>query len=354
MSQGRPVARLTTPAQMVASMPVWLGFVPTESLVVMCCHEPRGRMGLTLRLDLPLAEHESLCLDDVERRVRQEKATRVVIGVYTDDPESFPRAEMIDDLRMRLSDLIITEAVLVRGGRFWSYLCQDPRCCPPEGTPVDTAVDEPPLMLLKAEQVLEGKTTLPDRSALEASLAGPSFLAAEAAKQRCAQAATALAKQVDSEGVGFACLLSIVDWNDVRERFVDPPGELTDDEAARLAVSIAEKLVRDVLATSDERDLPGLTLLLEELCRRTPAPYDAPVCALLGWILYGKGGGALLTILLERALRSDPDHELAQLLDQLLDAQTSPGRIREITQEARDELRSSASRGGGARRRGRR
>jgi hypothetical protein len=339
---------------MVASLPVWLGFVPSESLVVMCCHEPRGRMGLTLRLDLPAQEHEAQCVEDVERRVRMERATRVILAVYTDDEDPYPRRAMVEDLRGRLSDLIVTEAVLVRGGRFWSYLCQDPRCCPPEGTPVDEAADEAPLMLLKAEQVLEGKTTLPDRAALEDSLAGPAFLTAEAARQRCERAAIDQAELVAREGAGFVALLSMVEWADVRERFTNPPGELADEDAARLAVSLSEKLVRDALATADEPDLGGLMLLLEELCRRTPAPYDAPVCALLGWVLYRKGGGALLTIMIERSLRSDPTYELALLLDQMLQVQTSPDRIRAITREAAEVLRPKVSRGGGARRRGRR
>lgn len=325
---------------MVASLPVRLGFVPTESLVVMCCHEPRGRAGLTLRLDLPPERHETICAEEIERRVRHERATRVVLAVYTDekDGSTRPRVALVEDLCERFDDLVVTEALLVREGRFWSYLCDLPQCCPPDGTAVDAAAEAAPLMLLKAETVLEGRSTFPDRAALEASLAGPVARSGEAARQRCKRAEGHLATLVDTEGRGITALMAVAQWTEVLERFTDPPGELSDEEAAALAVSLSDKLVRDAMATTSDEDQPGLTLLLEQLCRRTPEPYDAPVCTLLGWLLYCRGGGAVVTMMVERALRSDPGHQLAQLLDQALQAQLPPRRMREITQAAAAEL----------------
>src|SRR5690349_17431804 len=153
-------ARLTTPAQLVASLPDWLSYVPTESLVVICCHEPRGRVGLTLRVDLPAAKHEQALVEDLVERVVHQAPTRLLLALYTDERDAggLARAELVDELCSRLKEelpaLRVTEAALVRGGRFWSYLCDDPRCCPPEGTPVDVAADDPAVRLLRAEQVL--------------------------------------------------------------------------------------------------------------------------------------------------------------------------------------------------------
>lgn len=342
MPKNKPaVARLTDPAQIVASLPLWLGFVPTESLVVLCCHEPRGRMGLTLRFDLPTPELEEILVDDVVRRVRHEKATRVVLAVYTTKSvgdgrgETWrPRTSMIDDVRERFSDLVVTEAVLVMGDRFWSYLCEDSSCCPPEGTPVDAASDSEPITLLRAEQVLEGQTLVADRAALEASIAGPTWLAERAAHERCHRAALALASDMRGPGLDRARAQSRQLWSEVAARFASPPAEVSDDEAARLAVSLFDRGFRDELAATDEADLPALLLLLEELCRRTPAELDAPVCTLFGWLTYCRGGGALVTIAIERALRSDPDYALAHLLDQALQSQVSPRDLRAITLRA--------------------
>lgn len=310
LPQRKAVARLTTPAQMVASLPIWLGFVPTESLVVMCCHEPRGRLGLTMRMDLPDVADERALVEDVLARIAHEKASRVVLAVYTDEPDGTTRARsaMAQALRRGLRHLTVTELVLVRQGRFWSYLCDVPTCCPPEGTPVDAAAHESPLLLLKAEQALEGRALLPDRAALEQSLAGPTFLAAEQARQRCL---SAIGREQE-----------LISWEDALDRW---PGPLTDDEAADLAISLGDKALRDALGM--RVDSASLLPLLEELCRRTPEPFDAPICTLFAWIAYQAGGGAVVSIALERALGTDPDYRLAQLLQEAVLAQVAPRRL---------------------------
>ncbi|MGB8649872.1 MAG: DUF4192 domain-containing protein [Mycobacteriales bacterium] len=332
-SPDRPVARLTTPAEMVASLPVCLGYTPSESLVVGCCHEPRGRMGLTVRIDLPGAEHETAVVDEVERIVRGQRSTRVLLAVYTEEADGRLRARtgLVDALRDRFADLVVTEAVLVRGGRFWSYLCSVPTCCPPEGTPVDAARDAAPLRLLEAEQVLSGKVQLADREELERTLASPSLFAAELGRQRC-ETALDLRRR---EGRARSAETSLQAWAAAVDRWRDPPASLGDMEAAQLAMSLMDVHVRDRLAASPSRDVPPLLALLEELCRRIPSPYDAPVCTLFGWLTYCEGGGAAVTIALERALRSDPDYGLAHLLSAALLAALPPRTLRRIAQAGR-------------------
>lgn len=339
-----PVARLTTPAEMVASVPLTLGFVPTESLVVLCCHEPRGRVGLSLRFDLPPRALEPALASDVAMRVRYEGATRVVLAVYTEQRESGARVRLalVNALRRSLKDVVITEAVLVRSGRFWSYLCDRPLCCPPEGTPVGDAAGSASVRLLAAETVLEGSAVLPDRAALVASLAGPVEEAAALAGRRCEAAAGSLADAIEHSGIAVARADSLASWAAALQRWVTPPGELGDREAAVLAVSLAEVLTRDILAGRvDALQAPMLTLL-EQLCRRTPAPYDAPVCTLYAWLTYAQGGGARVGIALDRALRSDPDYPMAQLLDLAQRQQVSPQRIREIREATSEVLRNAS------------
>ncbi len=335
----KPVARLTTPAEIVASLPLWMGYVPTESLVVVCCHEPRGRMGLMMRFDLPPPELEALLVGEVERRVRQQQASRVLVAVYTAEPDSpdgaRARTTMVDDLRERLCDLTVTEAVLVRADRFWSYLCSVDSCCPTAGTPVDEARESAPVRLLETEQVLSGHAMLASRDALEATLAGPTFLAAQVARQRCEMASALLADTLHEVGVERAAEASLALWASGVEVFRSPPAQLSDQEVAGLAVSLVDVRVRDHLAASATRDIPALLGLLEELVRRTPSPYDAPVCTLFGWLSYCAGGGAVVTIALERALRSDPDYALAHLLREALLDQVPPRQLRRITRRRR-------------------
>jgi len=334
---------------MVAALPVWLGYVPTRSLVVVCCYEPRGRVGLTLRFDLPPAELEQDLVTEAVLRVVHQQPSRVLVAVYTDEPDDRLRArqalvdELCDQLCGELDDLEVTEALLVRGTRFWSYLCNDTRCCPEEGTPVDVAAEDAPVALLEAEQVLRGQVVLPDRVALERTLAGPELFAAAAARQRCEQA---VARHAEAGTAGRAAWRQR--WHDRWQAAVDmaasPPLQLDDEEAALLATSLHDLLLRDGLAAEHEPE--ALRPLLLELMRRTPAPFDAPVCTLFAWQAYCDGGGAEVTIALERALRSDRTYRLALLLTSVLDGQVPPSTVREITRRAGGRSRRGARRTG--------
>lgn len=345
----KPVARLTRPAEMVASLPLCLGYLPTESLVVVCCHEPRGRVGLTLRFDLPVPEHEVLLVTDVARRVRAEKATRVVLAVYTDEPDGQGRvrAAMVDRLREAFAGLTVTEAVLVRGGRFWSYLCDVETCCPREGRSVEEARGSSAVGLLQAERVLEGRAVLADRAALEASMAGPTLEAAEVAAQRCQIASALLGDAIEEAGTQVTGEASLTAWWAAVDRWRTPPARLGAQEAAALAVSLRDLRVRDQLAAAARVDVPPLLSLLAELCRRTPAPFDVPVCTLYAWVTYCQGAGAEVTIALERALAGDPEYTMAQLLMAALQGQVDPRVIRQITVESAREVDRGRERGAG-------
>lgn len=340
----KPVARLTTPAQMVASLPLQLGYVPTESLVICCLHEPRGRVGLTMRFDLPAVALEDHLTSEVVDRVRDQRASRVLIVVYTSEADgpTLPRTDLVAGLEAMLSDLRRAELFLVRDGRVWTYFCSLP-CCPPEGRPVREADGSSPVQLLAAENVLQGRVVLADRKALEDSLAGPVDSEARVARERCEIAATLLADAIEQAGLDVAAAASLQGWRATRTRVANPPWQLADMEAAALAVSLVLVSVRDVLVASPLHEIPSLLGLLHELVRRTPAPYDAPVCTLLAWLTYCQGGGAVVTIALGRALTTDRDYSMAKLLDKALSAQLPPEQLRRVTRGERSLRRRRAS-----------
>ena len=341
----RAVVRMTTAAQVVAAIPHQLGFTPTESLVVLCCHEPRGQIGLSMRVDLPDEQVEPVLVDSMVDRVRHERATRVVLALYTEQDGPLPRQNLIDDLRLQLEDLVITEALLVRGGRFWSYVCSEPECCPAVGRSVAEAVGSAPVLLLAAENVLAGRSVLPTRAALAASVAGPVLLAAQAARQRCERALDTAESELSGTG---SLRPAVDDWRAAVDRWRDPPTDLGDREAARLAMALHSKAVRDEVATWVADDRETLLALVAELCRRTPAPYDAPVATLLGWLTYACGGGALVVIALERALATDPDYAMARMLLDLSNAQVPSAVVRRLlAQEARRLGSGSVAAGSG-------
>lgn len=327
---------MTTAAQVVAAVPHQLGFTPTESLVVLCCHEPRGQVGLSMRVDLPDEQLEPVLVDSMVDRVRHERATRVVLAVYTEQDGHLPRQNLVDDLRLQLEDLVITEALLIKGGRFWSYVCSEPECCPAQGRSVAEAVGSAPVQLLASENALAGRSVLPTRAALAASVAGPVLLAAQAARQRCERAFDA----AQTESIAGSPQRAVDDWRAAVDRWRDQPAELDDREAARLAMALHTKAVRDQVATWVADDREVLPALVAEVCRRTPPPYDAPVATLLGWLTYACGGGALVVIALERALATDPDYAMARMLLDLSNAQVPPAVVRHLLADEARRLRA--------------
>ena len=175
------VVRLSSPADLVGVLPWRLGFHPTESLVVVCLEGPRRRDRLVMRVDLADPRHDAAMADDLATRVRHIGASAALLAVYTDSPDGtgagqgqLPRARLVRRVSRRLEGrgVAVPEAVLVRDERWWSYLCHDPTCCPPDGTPVPLR-PSPAATRWAAEAVAEGATVLPDRAALVASVEPP-------------------------------------------------------------------------------------------------------------------------------------------------------------------------------------
>lgn len=330
-----PVVRLSSPAAIVSSIPLTLGFPPSESLVLVLLHAPRGRVGLTLRVDLPSpAQHEALVADLVER-LRADRPARVLAVVYTEEPDGRrrARASLVADLAAR-SPCPVTDPLLVRAGRFWSYTCEDRACCPAEGTAVAVEQDSPALRMLAAEQVLQGRAVLPSRQALAASLEGPSGTVGGRAAQACRAALERRQDRIAAAGRAGAAAEALQRWDSTLRRWARGDQVLADPLVADLVVSLVDVRCRDALAARPAAEAPALCGLLAELARRTPDAWAAPICTLYGWLTYCQGGGAALTLALERALRCDPDYTLALLLLGLLDAQVPPAEVRELTLRA--------------------
>lgn len=336
----QPVARMVTPGQLAAAVPLLLGFLPTESLVVLCGHEPRGRIGLSFRLDLPSPDHvgaAAAVADLVESHVRHDGATRFSLLLFSDEPGHLPRAALVDVVRERFPDLREMEVLHVRDGRWWSYACSRP-CCPAEGTPVSEDQDSPPVTLLAAEKVLRGEVVAGSREQLAATLAGPTFLEAQVAGQRCRDAAALVGELFAVNGPATTHRILAELWDEAVARFAAPPADLDRHEAALLAMSLTAGAVRDHLTSVPEDERPAALAVLAELMRRTPAPMDAAVCAAYGWLTYLQGGGALASIAAERALASDPTHSLVRLLDEALTRVVPPHVLRDLIDRNRARL----------------
>lgn len=323
------VARLSAPADLVAVVPHLVGFVPTESLVLLALQGPRRRVRTTMRLDLPQADAADRVAASMLARLRALRADAVVVLVYTEEPGPLPRREVADALvrRCERTGLAVAEALLVRSGRFWSYTCTGP-CCPAEGMPLPSGVSGP-VRLVQAERAMTGRAVLADRAALEAALAAPADSALPVAYL------TALDDPLwagTSRTERLALLRTALDGS---PRLTP----LAPADAARLALALHDLRVRDEVATwvLDEPD--RLLALLHELARQTPPPWDAPVCTVLGWTAYATGDGGTANVALDRALATDPAYSLALLLRTALEGMVSPDQVRELLRDTARALR---------------
>lgn len=337
----RPVLRLSGPAELAAALPQLCGFPPQESLVAVTLHGPRRRVGLTLRFDLPPRAHDEALVADLVDRVVCTGSQEVLAVLCTEAPDDpgLPRARLVRRLRrgLRRAGVDAPDALLVRAGRWWSYVRDDAGCCPPGGTPLQGLDDCAALSVLAADAALNGRVVLPSRADLVRSLAPPA--ASPAATAALAEARAVIADRTRTQGrvaVGRAALAA---W---RTALRAAPRTLpTPQQVAGLVVALDDVVVRDEVLASVLDDDEALLWLLLRLAERTPSPDDVAVCALLGWVAHARGDGALAGVALDRALAADPGCSLAALGRQALDAQVDPPQVREMLTAGRRVLQAA-------------
>lgn len=309
--------RLTvrSPADLIAAVPYLLGFHPADSVVVVAL---RGRrVVFAARGDLPdpdtdprpAAQH----LAEVIARQGTESAT--VIG-YGPAARVTGAVDAVGEALDR-AGLLVLDALRVTDGRWWSYLCTEPECCPPDGTPYDPGASE-----VSAAAVFAGQVALPDRDALAgqvSALDGPVRLAMRRATVRArGRLATLTEEATETALVGGRSVRS-AGVAAVRTAFRrHRRGErLSDDEVAWLTVLLTQLPVRDhAWERTDGRDA-DISLWTDVLRRAEPELIAAPG-SLLAFAAWRAGYGALAAVALERVLAAHPDYSLALLLDDLL------------------------------------
>ncbi len=337
------VVKLGTPPDIVGALPSFIGFHPSESLVVMCLHGPRKRNGLTMRFDLPEARHHRAMVSEITARVTRERAGSAIVVCYTAAPDAdgqLPRADLVERQVRHLSsrDIEVVEALLVRAGRWFSYTCTEP-CCPTSGTPIPESPTGAAARFA-SEVALQGRAVLPDRETLAASVRGPVALRHVGLAQTYDRVAADVAGELADGDVESFAARTVSLAREALDGYVEGRRDLTDDDAARIVLGLHDKPSRDELTTwgiDDHAD--ELVVLLTDLAQRAPDEEAAPVCTVLASVVYQQGGGALASVALERALRCDPGYTMARMLAAMLHGQVEPAELRSLSRTVRRDLR---------------
>jgi len=107
--------------------------------------------------------------------------------------------------------------------------------------------------------------------------------------------------------------------------------ELRDDELARLAWALTDLRVRDTLyALAVGENAGQAESLWAQLSRTLPEPWRVEALVLLAFSAYARGDGPLAGLSLEAALRCDPTHRMAGMLDTALQSGLRPEKIRDL------------------------
>lgn len=311
---------------MIAALPAVLGFVPEKSLVLVTLED--GRLGAVMRADL--SAELAANIDRLAEIAASSGAGRIVAVIVDEEGALCPMcneghrelsaalARALDGYDVELHAVHVVNRIAADG--LWH--CVDE--CGARG-----CVDDPDSSPLAAAAVLDGRRLYARRSDLQTVIAmsdhahSPERVAA----LRARRARRADEWRVDPDGCGrrdVETVLSAAARTCAGE-------DLADAEIATLACALTDVAVRDTLyALAVGAECGPAEALWAMLARELPEPWRVDALVLLAFSAYARGDGPLAGISLEAALRSDPEHRMAGMLDTALQSGMRPEQIREL------------------------
>ncbi|MFJ9324663.1 DUF4192 domain-containing protein [Streptomyces globisporus] len=363
---GEQQITLRGPADLADALPYLMGFYPNDSVVMVALHGGQGRFGGRLRLGIPQAPGEwgpvadqlAECLVSGSER-REGRPDAIVIFLCQDSPDGSSGRLTMERLRpfaQRLRtacgalDVPVLEALCISDGRYWSYCCPDPRCCPDQGNPLAM----PGTTVMAAAATYAGvhvRGTLRDMESRLQPWRTPSAVRAQE-KALDTAGPVLLPKLLDerarrevaTETLGLARRL----MDRIEEAQPAPPA-LSDagddqligsDEAAAVILGLQDRDTRDrAAAWMEGPEAQSALRLWRTLARRCVGPYGEHAAApltLAGWVSWSTGDEPGARVALSLALRADPDYTFAQLLHRACNEGLDPEALRRCLREAAD------------------
>ena len=305
--QTTPTTTLTarTPEDILAVVPVVLGFEPSESLAMLTFGSDPP---FHARADLPdHAEQLAAMTSSLVDPARHHRVRRVFLIAYSQRDRFADRALRATADAMRRAGIEVIDG-LRTDGRRWHPV---PRRAgvPAQGVPYDLAAHP-----FAAQAVYDGRVVHASREGLVASVA--------ADPDRVARVVPALAALTGDRPPA----LDEGHW--VRELVVRhvASGTAPDDaEVARLLRGLLDVRVRDAAWSPLCRDRAREHVeFWADVVRRAPDPLVPAPAALLAFAAWQAGHGALAWCAVDRCVDVDPDYSLAALVAQLLDRAVPP------------------------------
>lgn len=294
--------RAKNPEDLLAAVPVALGFEPSDSIVMLTFG---GTTAFHARVDLPppgdLAALRSISASLLEP-CRRHHAKQVVFVLYDADQRRSCQVSRRLGRDFAHAGIEVVECLRAHDGR-WHSADGLRRGVPAGGIAYDTTAHP-----FRAEAVMAGRVTLGSRAELADSLAADPD-------------AVAAVEAVRDE----ATLLSPRELADLCARHADVGTLPSDLEAASILLTVQVGVFRDAAwAVLSREQASRHVRLWRDLVRRAPETLRPSAAAVLGFAAWLEGHGALSWCAVDRCFELEPQHSLARLVAQLLEGAVPP------------------------------
>jgi hypothetical protein len=328
---GKVQLRAGTPDAVLAVVPHMLGFYPSRSLVVLGLGA-QSRVMVTFRYDLPEPADAELAQDIAEHAAyvlgREHLAAVLLVGYGPDELVAPVVASTAD--RLAGSGVQMREVLRADGGRYWSMLCDDVGCCPPEGRSYDPGSHPAAAAMTEA-----GLAAHPDRDALARTIQRPAG-SADRISRATLRAQLRLSQLVDlgeAEGDRDPKLRATRAGRSEIQRAIrlyQCGGSIDSIEhLAWLAVLLADLRVRDdAWARMHPPHRDDHCRLWTDVLRAAALDFVPAPASLLAFTAWQSGNGALAAMAVERAVTADPGYSMAQLVAGAVNAALPPSAAR--------------------------
>lgn len=306
--------RLKSPVDLITSLPYQFGFHPKRCVVLVCLMG--DHVGLIERLDVPPPEHAGDAMRAMIEPMLKERPTSVVLLGYEDiEDEAVPLLNALETAVGWYDSIELADVLVIRDGRWYSRVCTNAACCPPEGTPLTENV------AVASEFVALGHNPLNSREDVAARLeAGPDSIAASPAGVT-SEAIDAWAKILTTGNTNLievaqaAGALKDIGFRDAMVGHLWP-GVLGADQIGRQ--------MQDIFSVIPPITKEGAMDRLIEMCADLTDASAAPSLTILANYAWFLGDGPTARMALKRALHCDPKYVLALLLERMVDLAIRP------------------------------
>ena len=295
-----------TPEDVLAMVPVVLGFVPSDSVAMLTFGATKP---FHARVDLPADVDEiPEVVASLRDPARAHGVRRALFVLYTADARVGAATARALIGAFARCGIDVIDALRADGARWFPAVGTRPGV-PPWGVPYDVSAH--PFL---ARSVVDGRVTYPSREELRATLGGD--------PARIAGVVGALAALTGDPATGPG----EARWGqDLVERHVRAATSPDDPEVARLLRGMLETCVRDAAWAAITRESAREHVRFwSDVLRRGPTPMLAAPAALLAFAAWQAGQGALAWCALDRCAEADEHYSLASLVAEALQRAVPP------------------------------